>query len=158
MTDRIVVLGTNLFYPLEKKSEERKKGYALFDRYKKEWVDGVMEDEPDGEFRDDLFDTWEEYLDFWGTTDDEMAEGFVYAKKYDEFTDKDEAFYKQLVDEAEEKDWNNVNRKKNIKILDLGDDLYQKFRRVEARCSYHWEKEEKKLNPLGIPYPDENGE
>ena len=156
MTERIVVLGDNLYSPLEDNYPERKKGYALFDRYKKEWVDGVMEDESDGEFRDDLFDTWEEYLDFWGTTDDEMAEGFVYAKKYDEFTDKDEAFYKELVDEAEEKDWNNVNRKKNIKMLDLEDDNYQKFRRVEARCSYHWEKEEKKLNPLGIPYPDES--
>ena len=156
MTERIVVLGDNLYSPLEDNYPERKKGYALFDRYKKEWVDGVMEDEPDGEFRDDLFDTWEEYLDFWGTTDDEMAEGFVYAKKYDEFTDKDEEFYKQLVDEVEENDWRNVNRKKNIKMLDLEDDLYQKFRRVEARCSYHWEKEEKKLNPLGIPYPDES--
>ena len=154
MTERIVVLGDNLYSPLEDNYPERKKGYALFDRYKKEWVDGVMEDEPDGEFRDDLFDTWEEYLDFWGTTDDEMAEGFVYAKKYDEFTDKDEAFYKQLVDGVEENDWRNVNRKKNIKMLDLEDDLYQKFRRVEARCSYKWEAGEKKLNPLGIPYPD----
>ena len=156
MTERIVVLGDNLYSPLEDNYPERKKGYALFDRYKKEWVDGVMEDEPDGEFRDDLFDTWEEYLDFWGTTDDEMAEGFVYAKKYDEFTDKDEEFYKQLVDEVEENDWRNVNRKKNIKMLDLEDDLYQKFRRVEARCSYKWEAGEKKLNPLGIPYPDES--
>ena len=65
MTDRIVVLGGNLFYPLEDKSEERKKGYALFDRYKKEWVDGVMEDESDGEFRDDLFDTYEECICNW---------------------------------------------------------------------------------------------
>ena len=103
MTERIVVLGANLMYPLEDKSEERSKGYALFDRYKQSWVDEVMEDESDGEFRDDLFDTYEEYMDFWGTTDNEMAEGMVYAKKYDEFTDKDVAFYKELVDEAEEK-------------------------------------------------------
>ena len=142
MTERIVVLGDNLYSPLEDNYPERKKGYALFDRYKKEWVDGVMEDEPDGEFRDDLFDTWEEYLDFWGTTDDELAEGMVYAKKYDEFTDKDEAFYKELVDEAEEKNWRDMNEKKNIKILDLEDDNYQKFRRVEARCSFEWEKGE----------------
>ena len=142
MTERIVVLGDNLYSPLEDNYPERKKGYALFDRYKKEWVDGVMEDEPDGEFRDDLFDTWEEYLDFWGTTDDELAEGMVYAKKYDEFTDKDEAFYKELVDEAEEKNWRDMNEKKNIKILDLEDDTYQQFRRVEARCSFEWEKGE----------------
>ena len=142
MTKRIVVLGANLFYPLEKKSEERKKGYALFDRYKKEWVDGVMEDEPDGEFRDDLFDSYEEYKDFWGTDDSEMAEGSVYAKKYDEFTDKDEAFYKELVDEAEEKNWRDMNEKKNIKILDLeDDDNYQQFRRVESRCSREWGEE-----------------
>ena len=35
-----------------------------------------------------------------------------------------------------------MNEKKNIKILDLGDDLYEKFRRVEARCSREWEKGE----------------
>ena len=142
MTKRIIVIGENLFFGLEKKSEERSKGYALFDRYKQEWVDGVMEDESDGEFRDDLFDTYEEYMDFWGTSDNEMAEGSVYAKKYDEFTDADEAFYKELVDEAEEKNWRDMNEKKNIKILDLGDDLYEKFRRVEARCSFEWEKGE----------------
>ena len=154
MTERIVVLGENLFYPLEDKSEERKKGYTLFDRYKQEWVDEVMEDNSDGEFRDDLFDSYEEYMDFWGTSDNEMAEGSVYAKKYDEFTDKDEAFYKELVDEAEEKNWRDMNEKKNIKILDLEDDNYQQFRRVEARCSFEWEEKEKEnLNPLGIPYP-----
>ena len=142
MTERIIVVGENLFSGLEKKSEERAKGYCLFDRYKQEWVDGVMEDESDGEFRDDLFDTYEEYMDFWGTSDNEMAEGSVYAKKYEDFTDKDEAFYKELVDEAEEENWRNMNEKKNIKILDLEDDNYQQFRRVEGRCSYKWEEKD----------------
>ena len=142
MSAKIVVLGANLMYPLGKKSEERSKGYALFDRYKQEWVDGVKRGEPDGEFRDDLFDSYEEYKDFWGTDDREMAEGEVYTKKYDDFTDEDEAFYNQLVDEAEENNWRDMNEKKNIKILDLGDDNYEKFRRVQSRCSYKWEEGE----------------
>ena len=71
-----------------------------------------------------------------------MAEGSVYAKKYDDFTDEDEAFYKQLVDEAEENNWRDMNEKKNIKILDLEDANYEKFRRVQSRCSYKWEEGE----------------
>ena len=135
MAEKIVVLG-ELLYSSEKLGD-RADGYALFDRYKDTWVQEVMDDDPDEEFRDDLFTSYDEYMKFWGTSNLEYACGQVSAKKYDDFTDEDEKFYKKLVDDAEESNHFGFNEKNNIKILEPEDWNYNN---VSMRCEYEWKQ------------------
>ena len=139
MPERIVVVG-ELLYSSDKFGD-REDGYALFDRYKDDWVMEVMENAPDEEFRDDLFDSYEEYMKFWGTDDLCYATGSVYAKKYKNFTDEDEKFYKKLVDEAEEKNELGFNEKNNIFILKPH---LPSAKNVKMRCRYEWQEMKKK--------------
>jgi len=129
MPERIVVVGDQIGTP----DGERGKGYALFDRYKDTWVQEVMDDNEERTgndyFSDDLFYTYDEYMEFWGAEDLDQAQGSVYAKRYKNFTDEDEKFYKKLVDDAEEKD------KKNIKILKPN---WDEYKLVKRRMKMAW--------------------
>ena len=142
MSERIVVVGDLLWNSQDDDSYwgDRKDEYGLFDRYKEEWVQEVMDNDPDEEFKDDLFTSYDEYMEFWGTSDLESATGSVSAKKYDDFTDEDEKFYKKLVDDAEEKNMWGQKQKKNIMILEPTD---WNYKNVESRCDYEWEQNKK---------------
>ena len=62
MPERIVVVGDLLWNSQDDDSYwgDRKDEYGLFDRYKEEWVQEVMDNDPDEEFKDDLFTSYDE--------------------------------------------------------------------------------------------------
>ena len=131
MPEKIVVVGDLLWNSQDDDSYwgDRKDEYGLFDRYKEEWVQEVMDDDPDEEFRDDLFTSYDEYMKFWGTEDLDQAQGSVYAKRYKNWTKEDEDFYKKFVEDADE------GVRNNIQILKPS---WEEVKRVKRRMKYHW--------------------
>ena len=125
MPERIVVVGADIGTP----EGDREKGYALFDRYKDTWVQEVM-DEQDEHFCDDFFHSYEEYMEFWGAENLDEAQGSVYGKLYKNWTKEDVDFYAKVVEDADERD------KNNIKILKGG---WEEFKAVKRRMKYKWE-------------------
>ena len=111
MAERIVVLGAGLYYNLPDEEQEQ---FGLFDRYKDTWVAEQCEalGVDDDDFRDDLFRSLDDLLEFWGTEDTCEAVGSVYARRYRNFTEEDEKFYKKLVDDEQDPE-----KKPQIKIL-----------------------------------------
>ena len=131
MIIRIVVIGELLFNRnADNYWGNRKDGYTLFENYKDNSVEEIMRSQEDGEFRDDLFSSYDEYMDFWGTNELCFANGSVYAKKYNNFTNEDKLFYQYLVDEADEENKWGYNEKKNIKIIKPND---WNAKRIEIR-------------------------
>ena len=125
MPQRIVLIGDQIGIP----KGERGEGYALFDRYKDTWVQEVM-DEQDEHFSDDVFHSYEEYMEFWGAENLDEAQGSVYGKLYKNWSKEDVDFYAKVVEDADERD------KNNIKILKGG---WEEFKAVKRRMKYKWE-------------------
>ena len=119
MPQRIVLVGDQIGIP----KGERGEGYALFDRYKDTWVQEVM-DEQDEHFCDDVFHSYEEYMEFWGAENLDEAQGSVYGKLYKNWSKEDVDFYAKVVEDADERD------KNNIKILKGG---WEEFKAVKRR-------------------------
>lgn len=126
MPQRIVLVGDQIGIP----KGERGEGYALFDRYKDTWVQEVM-DEQDEHFCDDVFHSYEEYMEFWGAENLDEAQGSVYGKLYKNWSKEDVDFYAKVVEDADERD------KNNIKILKGG---WEEFKAVKRRMKYKWEE------------------
>jgi len=61
---RIVVIGELLFNRNANNWGNRKDGYTFFENYKDNSVEEIMRSQEDGEFRNDLFSSFYEYMDF----------------------------------------------------------------------------------------------
>ena len=140
MPERVVVLGEDLYYSKWMKANHLKERelFASFDRYKDTWVCEQLEalgvDTDD--FRDDLFRSLDDFMEFWGTEDLCDCVGSVYARRYKDFTDEDEKFYQQLVEKADEPE-----AKSQIKILKPQS---PEARNVKIRCENEWKEIAKK--------------
>ena len=106
MPERVVVIGEDLYYSKWMKANHLKERelFASFDRYKDTWVfeqcEALGVDTDD--FRDDLFRSLDDFMEFWGTEDLCDCVGSVYARRYKDFTDEDEKFFQELVDAVPE--------------------------------------------------------
>ena len=84
MPERVVVLGEDLYYSKWMKANHLKERelFASFDRYKDTWVfeqcEALGVDTDD--FRDDLFRSLDDFMEFWGTEDLCDCVGSVYAR------------------------------------------------------------------------------
>ena len=136
MPERVVVLGEGLYFNLPEKEQEQ---FGLFDRYKDTWVAEQCEAlgvDDDDDFRDDLFRSLDDLLEFWGTEDTCDAVGSIYARRYKDFTDEDEKFYQQLVEKTDE-------AKSQIKILKPQS---PEARNVKIRCQRDWRNIAKRMS------------
>ena len=70
-------------------------------------VQEVME-EQDEHFCDDVFHSYEEYMEFWGAENLDEAQGSVYGKLYKNWSKEDVDFYAKVVEDADERDKNNI--------------------------------------------------
>ena len=135
MPERVVVLGFDLYYCLPDEEQEQ---FGLFDRYKDTWIfeqcEALGVDTDD--FRDDLFRSLDDYMEFWGHEDLDCCVGAVYARRYKDFTDEDEKFYQQLVENADEPE-----AKSQIKILKPQS---PEARNVKIRCKSDWQEIKKR--------------
>ena len=137
MPERVVVLGSGLWRFLPDEEQEQ---FGLFDRYKDTWVAEQCEAlgvDDDG-FRDDLFRSVDDLLEFWGTEDTCYAVGSIYARRYKDFTDEDEKFYQQLVEKADKPE-----AKSQIKILKPQS---PEARNVKIRCQRDWKEIAKRMS------------
>ena len=104
MPERIVMLGDGLLYADAMPEKEREQ-FANWMTYKDTWIAEECEAlgiEDTDDYRDDLFRNLDDFLEFWGTEYTDEAVGSISARRYKNFTEEDEKFYQQLVENADE--------------------------------------------------------
>jgi len=71
-----IFIGEGIYFQLPK---EKKATFKEFRRYKPDWIAECIDNDPDREFKDHLFESLEDYEDFWGDDWDNTG-GFVYER------------------------------------------------------------------------------